>query len=189
MVGLYGKCGSSYLSCTQIELKPDSTFEYFIFMDVGGTTIIKGNWEAVSKDSIRLNTFEQPKHPITTYKGQTNPKRPNIKIKVSCSESPLAGAYVLLNDQSEGIVLEQNGVGEFKAQKVKTITYSFLGQKETIFVENPDYNEIEIMVRDLDLNAVPRFLTEKIIFINKKKLFLNRSYSLKKTSLKNKQWK
>ena len=72
VVGLYGKCGKSYFACTQIELKSDKTFEYFIFMDVGGGTIVKGNWEQISSDSIKLNTFDQPKNPSTTFYGRVN---------------------------------------------------------------------------------------------------------------------
>ncbi|MFS4484383.1 hypothetical protein ACKGJY_15295 [Hyunsoonleella sp. 2307UL5-6] len=190
VVGLYGKCGKSYFACTQIELKSDKTFEYFIFMDVGGGTVVKGNWEQISTDSIKLNTFEQPKNPSTTYSGKINPDRiENVKITIRDLELPLAAAFIVINDQNEGKAADVNGIAELEAQKIKTITYHYLGQKETIEIDNPNYNEIEIIVRDLDLNAVPRFLTDKIMTLDNGKLFFNDGYSLKKTNLKNRQWK
>ena len=190
VVGLYGKCEKSYFACTQIELKADNTFEYFIFMDVGGGTVVKGNWEQISTDSIKLNTFEQPKNPSTTYSGKINPDRMDkVKITIQDLELPLAAAFIVVNSQNEGKAADVNGVVELKAQEIKTITYHYLGQKETIKIDNPNFNEIEITVRDLDINAVPRFLTDKIMVLNKGKLFFNDRYSLKKTNLKNKQWR
>ncbi len=159
-------------------------------MDIGGGTVVKGNWEQISTDSIKLNTFEQPKNPSTTYSGKINPDRiDNVKITIQDLELPLAAAFIVINNQNEGKAADVNGVVELKAKEIKTITYHYLGQKETIKIDNPNFNEIEITVRDLDLNAVPRFLTNKIMVLNKGKLFFNDRYSLKKTNLKNKQWK
>ena len=190
VIGLYGKCGKEYLSCTQIELKSDNTFEYFIYMDVGGGTVVKGNWEQISTDSITLNTFEQPKNPSTTFSGKINSDRiGNVKITIHDLELPLAAAYIVINDQNEGKAADVNGIAELKAQEIKTITYHYLGQKETIEIDNPNFNEIEIIVRDLDLIAVPRFMTDKIMALDNGKLFFNDGYSLKKTNLKNRQWK
>lgn len=189
VIGLYGKCGKAYLACTQIELKSDKTFEYFTFMDVGGGTVVKGTWQQISKDSIKLNTFEQPKIPSTTYSGKINSDRiNNVKITIRDFESPLEAAFIVINNQNEGKTVDVNGVTKVKAQEIKTITYHYLGQKETVKIDNPNFNEIEIIVRDLDLNAVPRFLTDKIMTLNNGKLFFNDGYSLKKTNLKNKQW-
>ena len=189
IVGLYGKCENGYLACTQIELKSDKTFEYFNFMDVGGGTVVKGNWEQISNDSIKLNTFEQPKNPSTTFKGKINLNRTNIQVKIADLELPLAGAFIVLNNQSFGKPADVNGITELNSQKVETITYHYLGQKETIQIDNPNYNEIEITVRDLDLNAVPRFLTDKIMTVDNRKLYFNDGYFLKKTSLNNRRWK
>ena len=186
IIGLYGKCGKKYFACTQIELKSDKTFEYFIFMDVGGGTIVKGNWEQISSDSIKLNTFDQPKNPSTTFKGKINPDLTDtVKIKIHDFESPLAAASIIINDQkSEGKAANMDGITKFKAQEIKTITYHYLGQKETIEIDNPNFNEIEITVKDLDLNAVPRYLTNIIMTLDNKKLFFNDNYSLKKTNMK-----
>ena len=126
-------------------------------MDVGGGTVVKGNWIQISADSIKLNTFEQPKKPSTTYKGKINPERiENVKITIKDLELPLAAAFIIINEQNEGKAADVNGIAELKAQEIKTITYHYLGQKEMIEIDNPNFNEIEITVRDLDLNAVPR---------------------------------
>lgn len=159
-------------------------------MDVGGGTIIKGNWEQISNDSIKLNTFEQPKYPSTTYKGKINPNRKNrVKITISDLELPLAGAVIYLNNLENGQAADVNGISEFKVDLVETITYYYLGQKETIVINNPRLNEIEITVRDLSLSAVPRYFTDKIMISKNKKIYFNEIFSLKKTHLKNKQWK
>jgi len=190
VVGLYGKCEYGYLACTQIELKPDKTFEYFIYMDVGGGIVVKGNWEQISSDSIILNTFDQPVNTYTTYKGKVNPDRTDfIKIKIADFEQPLAGAYIVWNNQNEGTAADENGVVEVKTQEIKTITYHYLGKEETIEIDNPNFNEIEITVKDLELNAVLRYLTDKIVTIHNRKLFINDGFPLKKTNLENKEWK
>lgn len=159
-------------------------------MDVGGGAITKGNWERVSKDSIKLNTFEQPKNPSTTYKGRMNPERPDVlKIKIADYERPLADSYIVLNNQNEGKEADVNGTIEIKAQEVKTITYYYLGRKETIKVENPNFNEIEISVRDLDLDPISKYMTDLKLKVNKRKIIFDDGYLLKKTKLKYKQWK
>ena len=78
-------------------------------MDVGGGTVVKGNWEQVSNDSIKLNTFEQPKHPSTTYSGKINPDQiENIKITIRDLELPLAAAFIVVNDQNAGKAADVN---------------------------------------------------------------------------------
>jgi hypothetical protein len=190
VVGLYGKCGKSYFACTQIELKSDNTFQYFIFYDVGGGSLLKGTWKRISNDTVVMNTYNQPEFPKTTYVGKINPDlNGEIKIQITDKNGSLGYASVEINDKKQGKATDENGVAKFKTDSIKNIHYNFLGQNETIEIDNPKYNEIEITVRDLDLNAVPRFLTDKIITIDKNKLFFNDGYSLKKTRLKNRQWK
>lgn len=158
-------------------------------MDVGGGTVVKGNWEQISAVSIKLNTFEQPKNPSTTYNGKINSARiDNVKITIRDLELPLAGSFIVLNNQDVGKPANVNGIAELESQEIKTITYHCLGQNETIEIDNPNYNEIEITVRDLDTNAVPRFLTDKIMTLNNNRLFFNDGYSVKKTNIKNRQW-
>jgi len=188
VVGLYGKCGKKYLACNQIELKADKTFEYFVFMDVGGGTVVKGNWEQISKDSIKLNTFDQPKQPTTTYVGKIDSSKiDRVKIKISDLYYPLQYASVQINGK-DWKVTDRNGVAEFNSSNIESIYYQYLGKEETIEIDNPNYDEIEITISDLDMTAVQRFFTDEIMVVKNKKLYYNEWFSLKKTNLNQKQW-
>jgi hypothetical protein len=57
---LFGKCKTPLWGCTQLLLKSDKTFEYWIFEDVGGENLIKGTWEKYNGDTIKLNSYNQP---------------------------------------------------------------------------------------------------------------------------------
>lgn len=188
-VGLYGKCGKRYYACSQILLKSDNTFEYFVFMDVGGKNTIKGNWVQIAKDSIKLNTFVQPKTPQTSIKGSINPSRNNsIKIKLIDSALPIASAYIVVNDQQNGKATNIEGIVELEVKELKKITYFYLGREETIIIDNPNYNEIEILIKDIDITGFPKYFTNQIILVQNQKLYLNDLLSLKKTRIQNKQW-
>jgi len=189
-IGLYGKCGKSYFACTQIELKSDNTFEYFIFYDVGGGNVLKGTWEKTSNDTIVLNTYKQPENPKTTYVGKTNPElKEKIKIRISDKNGALGYASIQINDKKQGKGANENGFAEFKAESIKNVNYNFLGQEETIEIDNPNYNEIEIRIKDLDINSIPEFITDYKIAFKRNRIIMDSSYVYKKTSLKNKQWK
>ncbi|MEO1031074.1 MAG: hypothetical protein AAFX55_06700 [Bacteroidota bacterium] len=189
VIGLYGKCANPYLACTQIELKSDNTFEYYIFMDVGGENIIKGTWKKAPNNSIILNSFSQPEIAKTTYRGKINPKlKGKVKIKISDKNGELGYSNILINNGTQGAAANESGIAEFDTSVLNNITYNFLGQEETIKIENPNYNEIEILIRDLDINAIPEFLTDYKIRVKGKKLIIDSDNVFKKTSSKNKQW-
>ena len=59
--GLYGECDKGYFACKQIELKPDSTFIYAQFFDVGGWHSFAGTWTLKDNGRIILNTYNQYK--------------------------------------------------------------------------------------------------------------------------------
>lgn len=59
-IKLYGKCQTPMYACLQLLLKDDKTFEQYVFFDVGGEKIMKGTWEIVKGDTLKLNSFEQP---------------------------------------------------------------------------------------------------------------------------------
>lgn len=62
---LYGKCQKNYYACTQVLLKKNGEFEYFQFYDVGGSTVVKGQWQS-RDDTVILNSYEQQEHRIDT---------------------------------------------------------------------------------------------------------------------------
>jgi hypothetical protein len=190
VVGLYGKCGKGYFTCSQIELKPDNTFEYFIFHDVGGGNVIKGTWKKISNDTIVINTYKQPEIPKTTYVGKINPNLiGKVKIRISDKKGALGFTDVFINDREQLKVANNNGIAEFEVESIKNIEYRFISHQEKIEIENPNYNEIDILIKDLDLNAVPEFITNEKIVFKRNKIIMDTTFVYKKTNLKNKQWK
>ena len=96
---LYGDCSPGYFVCHQFELNKDKTFEFYIFYDVGGGHVLKGNWSRFKKDTIKLNTFQQPHIPRTYYTGKVdNEFSDSIRIEIKDFEIPLGYAYVEIND-------------------------------------------------------------------------------------------
>lgn len=188
-IGLYGSCRENYLFCEQIELNPDSTFEYYIFMDVGGGSVIEGSWKRAGNNSIVLNSFERPINSITTYSGRIDENRnKSIKITIRDANSPFTMAYVIINNGPSGKVADLNGVVEFEIEEVNSITYEFIGRNETIEIENPNYNDIDIIVRDFEYTAIPKFITNEVIHQKKGKLIFQDNRFLKRTNNKNKGW-
>jgi hypothetical protein len=159
-------------------------------MDVGGGNVLKGTWKKTSKDTIVLNTYTQPEFPKTTYVGKINPDlNGEIKVRITDKNGSLGYASVEINDKKQGKATDENGVAKFKTDSITNIHYNFLGQNETIEIKNPNYNEIEIRIKDLDINAIPEFITDYKIAYKRNSIIMDTSYVYKKTSLKNKQWK
>lgn len=192
LVGLYGECDKrGYFVCSRIELKSDSTFEYYIFFDVGGGHVLKGPWHKISNDTIVLNTYEQPQILKTTYKGKINPDlKGKVRVYIMHQDEELSFSIVSINDGEQTIISDLNGLAEFSSESVKNITYSYLGQEETIPIDNPNYNEVEISIKDYGMEGpTPIYLTNYKVVIGKKKLFMDTNQEYKKTPLKNKKWK
>lgn len=174
VVGLYGKCEKNYLGCTQIELKPDNTFEYYIYMDVGGEAILKGTWIITGHNNIFLYTHNQPKNPKIKYSGITDNKiNDKIIIKVSDSEGPLSGVSVSINNNKEWIYANENGIVEFPIQEINSISYFYFDQSETVKVEHPDYNYFTVTTKDIDIHVVPQYLTNEKLIHRKNHLIFN----------------
>ena len=187
VVGLYGKCEKSYFACTQIELKSDNTFEYFIFYDVGGVNILKGNWKKISNDSISLNTFEQPTNPKTSYTGIENGSSTK-KVKISDNNFTIILASVSVNNNNIWNTTDIDGFVEFNDSEINSIYVISLGVKEKILVENKNLDEIHIIVKDPQTGVIPEYLVDYKLKISNNRIFIADKHKLKKTSLTNKQW-
>lgn len=184
--GLYGKCGKNYYVCDQLELNSDNTFEYFSFMDVGGSTVVKGVWEKISDDTIILNSFERPQNSKTKISGKINSESKEISVKIIERGLPLPSSEITINNDTK--ITDESGFTKFKQQKVVSITYQFLNRKETIYLDNSDFNEIVLIVKDLDFDVNSKYFIDKSVKIKNNKLFINDNLVLKKTDIKNKQW-
>ncbi|SNR14182.1 hypothetical protein [Tenacibaculum jejuense] len=160
--------------CSEITLNPNKTFEYReACTGLGGEFIRKGTWRQGIADTILLNTYEQPKIAKTTYKGKVNPNmNGKIKIQVSDKDGALGYVNILINDKTLGIGANDKGFGIFQSEMLKNVTYNFLGQEETIQIDNPNYNEIEILIRDLDTDIVPNYFTDMPFVVTKNKIVL-----------------
>ena len=64
-----------------------------------------------------------------------------------------------------------------------------MNQMENIEIDNPNYNEIEVLIKDLNLNAISEFITNEKIIVKRNKIIMDTDFVYKKTNLKNKQWK
>lgn len=188
IVGLYGKCEKGYFACTQIELKSDKTFDYFNFMDVGGGNVIKGTWYLLTKDTIVLNSFKQPKNPTTTFTSKTNPElKEKIRIKIMDKDGPVEMVSVQINDTKLLSTTNSDGIVEFDCKLLKKIEYKILSNHEIINIYNPNYNEIEILIKDLEYGVMDFFRNYKLLVKNKR-IIIESGKSLKKTNMNEKQW-
>lgn len=187
IIGLYGSCPNNYYACSQIEIKANNTFEYFIFMDVGGVNILKGNWKKISNDSISLNTFEQPTIPKTLYTGIENESSIK-KIKISDKYGPIIFASVSINDNNNWKETDINGFVEFNESEINNIYLISLGVNEKILVENKNLDEIHVIVKDLQTGVIPEYLVDYKLKIKNDRIFITEKNSLKKTKIENKQW-
>ena len=193
---LYGKCEKRYFACNQFELKKDKTFEYYIFMDVGGGNVIKGEWEYINGDTLKLNTFEQPNISKTYYKGVKNPELENrIKIKIQDFETPLIGVHLVINNGKENGQTDYDGICYFRTNEINNISIYYVGYKEeTIEIVDSTMNDIEIYLSDNDSEIVPKYFVDKKIVANKKQIIMRpntpeRKYSLKRSRFGKKHWK
>ncbi|PYE78496.1 hypothetical protein DFQ11_1295 [Winogradskyella epiphytica] len=186
---LYGK------DYTQILLKMDKTFEYRTYLGVGGEIKRIGTWSQHKGDTILLNTYNQPKNKITSYKGIINP---NLKNKVIISirdfENYLGGTLIEINDGEMSKFANDNGIVEFDTNLIKNISYFYVGTGEKITISNPEFNEIDILIRDLDFEIVPNYFTDMpIVVTNRKVVFypndIEKRFERKRANIKNKQWK
>ena len=199
-IGLYGECEKKFYACTQLELKEDSTFTYYIFLDVGGLSIIKGTWK-IFEDTLILNTFNQPdrfhkrskiyktkfieKYDSTITKGS--------KIEVVDGDNlPFGYANILINDGSIKGITDTSGIYYSDNDNISLLQYQFLDLNEKFIISNNKSNYFKIIARDIDFNVIPSYLTdEKYILKNGKIYYRSKAdgkfvteYSLKKTNIK-----
>ena len=194
---LYGKCSRGYLACNQFELKKNKTFEYYSFMDVGGGYVLKGNWDYVNGDTLKLNTFEQPNITKTYFDGAFNSNLKNkIKIKISDYEGPLEYFDIKINDGEFEERTDMNGICFFKVSEIKNITFtyylSYSSRTETIVIDNPKINDVEIFVSDYD-ESDDFYFVDKLVVATKEKIILDpnekRKFELGRAKFERKWWK
>lgn len=181
---LYGKCAKHYYACTQILLKSAGEFEYFEFMDVVGANIIRGCWYK-NNDTLVLNTYEQ--------------KEDRLAIVTELKVDTLQNNFIKFENVFYGFVQVDTSRQKLLPE-LKTL--SFTGHPQTLtfhfYETNGDTSPVTYTVKQSTANffsVKTRQLTSPLIFKNQKFLIegrhlksLQSSWSLKKTSMKHKQW-
>ena len=91
-------------------------------------------------------------------------------------------------------VTNNQGICYFKVDQIKNITYAYLGDRiEKIIIDDPDLNDIQIHVRDLDLNAVPEYFVNEIVVATRRKIVIKptdpeRKFRIKRSRSGIKRW-
>ncbi len=180
---LYGKCGKHYYACTQILLKDNGEFEYFQFYDVGGSTIVKGQWQSVN-DTVVLNTYEQQNDRLDTVIEST--------IQNQKSRIEFTGGfwgYVRVDSTKYNLPGGQNTLEVDKP--LKNITFYFYDDQGNVIpirynVQSPSTNQLLVRVRWLTTSLI---LTDlKFIKTRNQLKYIDQPWTKKRTAMKNKQW-
>lgn len=180
---LYGKCGKHYFACTQILLKGNGEFEYFQFYDVGGSTIVKGQWQSVN-DTVILNTYEQQQHRLDTVIETT--------IQNQKSRIEFTGGfwgYVTVDSIKYDLASGQNSLEIDKP--LKNITFYFYDYQGMPIpvqynMQSSSTNHLQVKVRSLTTNLILTNL--KFIRTRNQLKYIDQPWTKKRTAMKNKQW-
>ena len=190
---LYGV--DSDRTCFQFELRKDKSFEIYRSYGIA-EPIIRGEWNYVSGDTIKLNTYEQPKIKKAYFKGKNNLKLGNkIKVQILDYRSPLIGANVWKNDKEEFGTTDLEGIHYFNVKNLNTISIDYLGYEQaTIELKDSTINDIQIYLSERTSESGLDYYVDKLVVANNKEIIINpkdsiRRYSLRKSKLKNKCWK
>lgn len=192
IIGLYGECHKGYFACTQLELKSDSTFEYYIFFDVGGGTIKKGTWK-VDKDTLILNTYNQPQI-ARGYKILDSENNNTKEIHCFDRDSvPIFYGTIIIN-HSDTLVLDENGKALYNAEIENIQILGLMTQNNEFTVKSRNYSQIAFFV-DNFLCHNPDYLTNEKLIIDGKEIkeyyYCHGRYAdkgLKRTNIKNKRF-
>ncbi|KAA5536354.1 hypothetical protein F0919_01415 [Taibaiella lutea] len=197
-VRLYGKCEKGYFVCSQLELRQNNEFEYYVFLDIGGGNTIKGTWKRLGGDTLMLNSYKQPNIPKTYFKAKKlQSYNDSVIIKIQNYFGPFSDEYVYIDDDKQGQLTDNNGICIFKTKEVQHVSfYSIIYSPiiEKITINHPGANYVEIFVKDPE-TIIPETMTDKLIVAKRNGiLFLPKNgdtitYVLKRTRLSKKQWK
>ena len=180
---LYGKCGKNYYACKQILLKNNGEFEYFQFYDVGGSTVVKGQWQSIN-DTVVLNTYEQQNYRLDTVIELTTQ---NQKSRIEFTGS--FWGYVSVDSTKYNLTGGQNTLDIDKP--LKNITFYFYDDQGNAVpvhynMQNSSTNYLQIKVRNLTTNLILSNL--KFIKTRNQLKYVDQTWTRKRTAMKNKQW-
>lgn len=193
IIGLYGECPQRYWVCQQLELKKDSTFEYFTFYDVGGGIIQDGTWK-VDGDTLILNTYDQPKAAVG-YTILDSTYRDTTEIYCFYWDSLTFAFGTAIINFSDTIRLDIDGYAKYKGE-IKNIEFQGLFLENSRFALNPKSGSaLEFIVESSYSCCCPYYLINEKLVIdgNEIKPYYHCHHKfadsgLKKTRMKNKRF-
>lgn len=194
ITGFYSRCVGTGYTCTQLQINPNYTFEYYSENNGYDKTIIKGTWKKFAQKQILLNSDSQPKNAATKYYARANPNfKSFIRIQLIENSRFLDSATVIINKDQQIKKTDTHGIVEFAATKVTTIEYRYKNMTETFTITNADFNDFQFMVKDYETIIFPKYFTNKLVSKNMRKVIFERDnvsekFDLKKTAKSEKRF-
>ena len=197
VIGLWGtECEDGFFACQQIHFKTDSTFEYVIFMDVGGWNYMEGIWQ-MNKDTIILNTYNQPEERQNKIYNESS--RKGSLLKLSLDSNIVRNIIVKVNENELVDTLFSNQSFLISEKiTVRKITLINLDKSEDGIILFSDNGANIFEVFTLTPSITPKFtyLTNEKWFVRRNKIYYSmknngnfENYHYAKTNLKNKKFK
>ena len=192
--GLYGECEIGFFACTQMYLKPNGIFNYFIFYDVGGGTVLEGQWQ-YKFDTIYLNTFKQPKQQKTFIINSETSNLDSLRIHVYDYDSLGMGFAEILINNNILVKCDQDGFAKISSLPVNNIVVHFITESFTFNIKDIYAKDISLFI-PFQGSSIPEYLINEKWLYKKNKLlpFLrfekkyDKKYSLPRTELINKRF-
>ncbi|KAB2877534.1 hypothetical protein F9K33_16235 [bacterium] len=192
--GLYGECEDGYYACTQLLLKPDGHFEYYIFYDVGGGSVLQGTWK-ISSDTIILNSFAKPKQTKSFVIESSQMLSDSIFIQVYDFDSLSLGYAKVTINSKQVIQSDSNGFAKLPSQLIRSAQANFLSDSVLATFDDPFIRKITLFV-PLRSGSIPQYIINErwlirrnsIVPFDTRTLRFETKYSLQRTNIKNKKF-
>lgn len=146
----------------RIELKSDNTFDYYGWSDVLGEDTINGTWYLNSDTLYLAMNKDYDKKFIRLQEGKIPIEEKQVLVLDEIDSSFLIGANVYINDVSDPLVVGPNGVLSMESSLIiKKISVNYLSHTDSVFVQNPDANKLEIYIDLMNRRQDKFFVNEK----------------------------
>ena len=160
---------------SEILLKKDGVFFYNSWSDILGKHTLRGKW-VYAMDTIYLQADTLSIKPLLTKEESIDENYKGTKITVldKTDNSPLVGAEVYVNNETQPYIVDTLGQVNFaKRKKIVTVKVHYL-VSESIHLENPvTNNDIVIYFNPNNMKINPIYLNDKWLFKNGKLIPLN----------------
>jgi hypothetical protein len=192
--GLYGECAIGFFACEQMYLKPDGTFSYFLFYDVGGGNVSEGKWQ-YKYDTLYLTTFKKPKQPNPYIINTEFKNSDSLQIHVYDYDSTKLGfAHIVINDTIRQNC-DENGCAKIPNMPIYRILVNYISESYTYNLKDINVKDVSLFIPFAHSTQSDYFIDEKWLYKKNKLIRYNRikqkydiKYPLPKTDLSNKRF-